>query len=364
MHARPGVTVRNRARLRVEVDDPFVSTTAAAPDLLRLLAVPILGWAAWRDVETRRVPSRTWWPLLLLGLALLLWEGWRVHAVGGPQFRLYILRAGLSVGLLVPAAHLFWRLGAFGGADRKALVALAVLFPTYPTFVVADITLPLVAAVVGVFSLTILSNTVVLGLGYPFWLVAANALDRELSPAMTVGRRLDWTAIESTHGRLLETGDGFTLGGLDLDALRMYLRWRETSLAELRADPAVTRDPASLPDTPGPVGDGAVRSSPASTEAVPAPAVDGGPGHGGGSDNERSTAGEDPWGAAAFLDDVGSAYGTTPESLREALDLLVTADRVWVSPGIPFLVPMFLGLLVALTFGDVLYAVLVAVGLL
>jgi preflagellin peptidase FlaK len=64
-----------------------------------------------------------------------------------------------------------------------------------------------------------------------------------------------------------------------------------------------------------------------------------------------------------FLNDIdGSAYGTSPEVLRAGLDALVERDRVWISPGIPFLVPMFLGLLVAFTYGDVLFAVLTWLG--
>lgn len=109
--------------------------------------------------------------------------------------------------------------------------------------------------------------------------------------------------------------------------------------AELRADPETYRDPASLPAEPSSPGDGAI--------------ADGGtPGESG-----------DPWGAAAFLDDVeGTAYGTTPEQLREGLEVLVTAEAVWVTPGIPFLVPMFAGLVVALTYGDLLFSLLSVVG--
>lgn len=44
--------------------------------------------------------------------------------------------------------------------------------------------------------------------------------------------------------------------------------------------------------------------------------------------------------------------------------MLTDADRetVWLTPGIPFLVPMFVGLLVALTYGDVLFALLRRLG--
>ncbi len=66
---------------------------------------------------------------------------------------------------------------------------------------------------------------------------------------------------------------------------------------------------------------------------------------------------DDPWGAERFLDSIeGSAYGTSPEKLRGGLDLVTTRESVWISPGIPFLVPMFVGLVVAFVYGDVLFA--------
>ena len=76
------------------------------------------------------------------------------------------------------------------------------------------------------------------------------------------------------------------------------------------------------------------------------------------ADGDRDPLDPDPddeWGAQAFLDDIeGDAYGTTPEKLRDGLEVLVAEDVVWVSPGLPFIVPMFLGLVVSLVYGDLL----------
>jgi preflagellin peptidase FlaK len=71
----------------------------------------------------------------------------------------------------------------------------------------------------------------------------------------------------------------------------------------------------------------------------------------------------DTWGAERFLS-AHSAYGTTPTELREGLAVLTEPDRetVWLTPGIPFILPMFAGLLLALTYGDVLFALLSALG--
>lgn len=339
----------------------------ALPDLLRLLALPVLGWAAHRDRLTRRVPSRTWHPLLALGVLLLVVDGW--SALGGTAFesRAFVIRVGLSIGLIVPLAYGFHRLGGFGAADAKAFVVVAILFPTYPTYQIAGLTLPLEPTPLGVFSLTILTNTVLVGAAYPFALAVRNAMGGRFSPAMVVGRPVSWDATLQTHGRLLETTRGFTVRGLDLDALRMYLRWRGIGLEEVRAEPHRLRDASSLPaetndPTDGAVGpptdsSGAATAGPA-TDAAGTPTTDGN-GH-----PEAVEGLEDPWGAREFLERIDhGAYGTRPDQLRDALDLLVDADRIWVSPGLPFLVPLVVGLVVALVYGDVLTTVLGLLGL-
>jgi preflagellin peptidase FlaK len=86
-----------------------------------------------------------------------------------------------------------------------------------------------------------------------------------------------------------------------------------------------------------------------------------------GTDAANGVGADDPWGAEAFLEDVeGTAYGTTPRKLREGLDVITEPGRetVWYTPGIPFVVPMFAGLVVALTYGDLLFVLLRALGLL
>ena len=338
----------------------MVEAFASVPDLLRLSAVPLLGWAAWRDHLTRRVPSRLWWPLVLLGLGLLAWEGWRAVTSSPPAGRLYLLRAGVSVGVLVPLAFAFYRFGLVGGADAKAFVALGVLFPTYPIYGLGGLTLPLVRPPLGVFSLTAVTNGAILGLLYPVALAARNLADGELSPVALRARRLAWTSLPAAHGRLAETPEGRTLRGLDLDALRMYLRWRRASLVDLRERPAELRDPSTVPDAPGEPTDG--RLDPA--EAIDPDADGAGPP----ADADPFEWGEewayaDAWAAEEFLESVGGAYGTTPDQLRSGLELLARAERVWVSPGLPYLVPLFLGLAVGLAYGDLLFALMRAVGL-
>jgi preflagellin peptidase FlaK len=332
------------------------------PDLLRLLAVPVFGWAAYRDIETRRVPNRTWAPLVVLAVLVLFWDTFAV-VNGGVVGRspdpaadpFFFLQVAISLGFVAPLAYGFWLIGGFGGADAKAFMVVAVLFPIYPTYYLTNVALPLYPSTLGVFSLTILSNTVLAGVVYPLGVAASNLARGRLSLAMFLGRPAAVPDLTEEYGRLLEDTDGFTRSGLDLDALRMYLQWRDSTLAELRAAPDEHRDPDSIPAEPNPPGDGSFTTDGGESAAHDAPDA---------ADADHTPDYADPWSAERFLDDIeGSAYGTTPEKLRDALELLARADHVWISPGIPFIVPMFAGLVVSLLYGDVLYSILRATGL-
>jgi preflagellin peptidase FlaK len=302
---------------------------------------------------------------------------------------------GVSVGIVAPLGYIFYRIGGFGGADAKAVLVLALLFPLYPVYFLPNAALPLNDATLGVFSLTILSNTVIAGALYPVALSLGNLVSGRVGLPMIIGRPVTVSSLATAYGSLLETPDGYTRSGLDIDALRMYLRWRGLSLDELRADPGRFRDPASVGETYEPT-DGAVglggdggRDSGESTEAAThgddvsgvepdggtagdditasdqsdGPATDGSDDADGVDDSDGSDAVDDPWAAEAFLDDIeGTAYGTTPEKLRGGLEVVAERDEVWISPGIPFLVPMFVGTLVAFTYGDIVFGALGALG--
>ena len=345
---------------------PGVSATG--PDLLRLVAVPVFAWTAYRDIETRRVSSTVWIPLSLLGTVLLSWEGWVSWTTRGDAWTLeFLVPTAISLGLVVPIASLFWWVGGFGGADAKALLVLAVLFPTAPEYTLGPWTVPPATTVAGPFSFTILTNAVLAGIALPLVLVIRNAAAGRIAPVMLVGWPVSWDRIPETHGRLLETPSGLSRGGLDLDALRMYLRWRGLTLADLRTEPERYRDPATLPAEPNPPTDGAVTAGDDDHEDVgaiesdrngTASAVDDS-GMGSGSDSAAVPGSDDPWGADAFLADIdGSAYGTTPDTLRDGLEVLATEETVWISPGTPFLVPIFVGLVIALVYGNLLVGTL------
>mgnify|MGYP002762689152 CR=1 FL=1 len=405
---------------------------ASLADLLRLLVVPVFAWAAYRDVRTRRLPNWLWPPLVLVGVVALALDVFARLPLADD--RLFLVQTGFALGFLLPFAFLAYWFRAFGGADAKAIATLAVVFPVTPTYrlpatavaalppeVVTRLprlSFPLFPSVLGVTAMAVLTNAVLVAFGYVVWLTLRNLAAGRLSLAVVLGRPTPVETVTDRHGTLLVTDGWLPRTGLDLDALRMYLRWRGCTLAELRADQTL-RHPDTVTETFEPT-DGARHRDPewprlreggpgrddppehdrsddhpehdrpgdptppdewAGTGFVPAEVrrVDGGesrrvdrsdpvttdesPTQ---TDETTDTDGEpepDPWAAAAFLDDIdGSAYGTTPDRLRAGLESLTAAETVWVSPGLPFVVPLFGGLVVALTLGDAVTLALRAVG--
>jgi len=344
-------------------------------DWLRLVALPVFAWAADRDVRSRRVPNETWVPLALLAIVLLAADGWTAWTGAPSEWGRFVLPTAISLGLVVPLAYAFWYFGGFGGADAKALMVLALLFPVFPVFtyppdllpagVTTTARIPPQRTPIGVFSFTILTNAVLAGIAYPLVVAGRNLAGGHVRGLTTfVGRPVAAADAVETHGRLLERRDGTTVRGLDLDALRMYLRWRDLSVADLRAAPARYRDPATLPAEPSDPTDGAVDAGdPGETRPDDAGAgdeSDDGPE----SDPPYRPVYADPWGAEAFLADIeGTAYGTDPATLREGLETVAHAERVWITPGIPFVVPLFVGLVAAVLYGDVLYGLLGVLGI-
>ncbi|ESS12175.1 MAG: Flp pilus assembly protein, protease CpaA [uncultured archaeon A07HR60] len=345
----------------VALNTRMIPGTEAA-NLARLVVIPVFAWAAWRDYRTRRIPSWVWQPLYAVGIGLLIWETGSKWPFTEPGDSVFLARVGVSLLVVVPLAVVFRRLGGFGGADAKALTALAVMYPTTPSYPApVDSVIPTPTSPVAVFSLTILTNTVLLAACYPVVLGLMNAVSRRIKWLMFVARPVATDSITSRHGQLFNTPDEISRGELDLDALRMYLRWRGSSLSQLRRDPAVHRNPDSIGDTHPPT-DGAIQSD--LGRRIHGPAVrpdepDADTPEFTESDDittDGDTELRDPWGAEQFLAEIDqTAYGTTPETLRESLDVIVSRNTVWVSPGVPLVVPMFFGLLVALAYGDILF---------
>lgn len=121
-------------------------------DGLRLLAVPAFLFAAVSDWRYRAVPNYVWGIVGVLGVLALAVDGYAALN-GGPTEPL--TTAGIAVVVAVPSAFAAWSFGMMGGADAKAIMALALVLPVAPVALVAP-------APHGIFALTVLVNGLIL----------------------------------------------------------------------------------------------------------------------------------------------------------------------------------------------------------
>lgn len=104
----------------------------------------------------------------------------------GSVFVLYDLYMGgfsylkallLSAGIVFFSVYLLFQLGAFGGGDAKGLIALSILFPTYPVFEFLGETFPLSGhPTIGLFTFTVLGNALLLTILVPLGMFGYNLL--------------------------------------------------------------------------------------------------------------------------------------------------------------------------------------------
>ncbi|AAM07845.1 TPA: peptidase A24 [Methanosarcina acetivorans] len=140
-------------------------------EVLKLAAcLPFLLYSSYLDLETRRVPNRIW-KLMLFSLS-----GFLIYEIveGGILFMLQLVFSFFSSFFL---AYLLFRLRVFGGADAKALIVIGTLVPVYPVLDFYGYTFPLLGfPPVGLFSLTVLENSVLLTAIIPLGIFCYNIL--------------------------------------------------------------------------------------------------------------------------------------------------------------------------------------------
>lgn len=323
------------------------------PDVLRLLSVPVLAWAAWSDYQVRRVDSRIWPVLIAIGGVAAIWQIIQIAPINSPNDAYVHHRLiGVPVGMALISAFLLNE-NAIGGADAKALFTLALLFPAIHqyTLPVLGLELPLVQGTTGSLLVSIVMNGFVFGAIYAVRMWVQNLRRGERSQELFLSKPVAVSDLSDTVGQLIINPNTDKESVVDADALRMYLRWRGETIDTLRTRGENLRPPETIAETYE-VGTGAIQPNPDRLKFLPLPD--------GTNVSERpilsSDGGsiDDPWGVERFLDEVDHGiYGATADELRAALEFLCDHDEVRVQPAYPLIVPLFLGLLAALTVGDI-----------
>ena len=304
---------------------PLVSILGGALGLL--LAGPAL-----TDLLYRRV-DRRWWPPVTVTAVLFSAAhlGW-LWGVAPRLMRSIALLQVLLVMLLCAVGIWAHRQGWIGGADWKLIGLLPLCLP--PGLVLHPSAAPWPPAVVPPLSALALASLLAVTQQLGRWATTSGGWLRPMQVHVPTGRLL------RHHGQVA----GGPHPGLDLDTLRMYLRWRRATLSGLRMR---TTDPAAGGDIRliRPPLDGAVVTAPSTTaRLLRVPAAD-------------------RWGAATFLAMAPhDGYGATAPQLRGTLDWLMLADGVQIRVGQPLITQLYVVGCIILTLGDPIAAVVWVMG--
>lgn len=193
--------------------------------LLKVLyCTPFLIYSCYSDVKTRRVPNKLWVMMLGIGSIFVAYE---LLTLPSPRLLSHILRLGVSVCFIFILVYILFQFGAFGGADAKALIVLAVLIPSYP----AIYSLPINPSPIDIFPFSVFGNAVLLAIVVPFGLFAYNITHlswgeiRENPLFLFVGYKYRISGLKDRHVKLMqehlrvgrEVLVRFRRGGIEVD---------------------------------------------------------------------------------------------------------------------------------------------------
>jgi len=150
-------------------------------DIIRLITgVLILGYASYTDIKTRRASNMLWVILGVAGAILLAVQYFTI----GFENQYYILFIPIMIGLI----YLLFQMGLiFGGADAKALMAIAILVPIQPAIAQFPLWKTLMP-----FSFVIFFNSLILFLAIPVGLFIFNIFKKDIKfPHSFLGYRMD-----------------------------------------------------------------------------------------------------------------------------------------------------------------------------
>ncbi|MBT8507158.1 peptidase A24 [Methanomicrobiaceae archaeon CYW5] len=246
-----------------------------------------LGYASILDIRERRVPFKTWYPMLGIAIPMaivtyiiLFFEGINPVFLAG----IFIISALLCGFFYFASAYLH----LFGGADAWALIFITACMPLYPVEPVVGY--PLLAY----FPLSVLINAVILNMLAPAAILGMNLKRGNRAPLryMLVGYPVDGETIENEFGFIMEDFTENEDGSIS----RRYLSFGEAITRMLKGERRLyTRD-----------------------------------------------------------------FKRHPEEYRKELEIYRKAGRVWISYGVPFIVPICGGFISAVIFGDFLFIVMTA----
>lgn len=166
-----------------------------------IIATLFLLYACKLDLRYRRVPNRLWKWMLAVFIPLDILE---YFLIGYD-----LVFALIQFVIMVAFSYFLYIIGAYGGADAKAFMVLAIAFPIYPEIWI----FPLINTGFGIFSFSTLSNSVIFSPVILFYMFLRNIMKEGLKNIKGnlfyyfIGFRVDAANVPRFHN-LLEYIDG------------------------------------------------------------------------------------------------------------------------------------------------------------
>lgn len=308
-------------------------------DLIRILIIiPILIYASYTDILERRVDDKVWAIPTFLAIILLLIDAY--FATNPISVGLSALFSLIVVG---GAAYIIYKLRIFYGADYKAFLLIAVLFPWHPvigslplynivpfydintifTMQPDMINIILSYSALQLFGFTVFVNTTIFSIVYfimnIIYNIRHNAFDIKKPLRSSCARNVKVSELDNIHAQVLDEtksnnkiykGIEFIrngLRGLSTDFFRDYETWYcENKTVSQNID----------------------------------------------------TSDIDDLDLDAFLNDNEAWKSTNPDEDKQKIQKILKQDMVWVTMGVPFIVPITFGVLSSIVFGNLMYILL------
>ncbi len=234
-----------------------------------LVCIPFLLYACYSDLNTRKVPNKTWHLMIFVGIMLafldILDQGVDLLV------RLSILVIFLSI-----FAYLLFRIKLLGGADTKAIIAISIFIPNFPLTPLKGIPF------LNLFVFSVFGNAVLLMLPLPLLLFLYNLTQLSLDDLKKdffysfLGYKYNISEMRNRHIKIIERYNGQDDGNI---IKRFVLRGADVDDQTLRSMQQLAKD-----------------------KKIP--------------------------------------------------------EKVWVTPDIPFMIPLTLGFIIALVYGDLMYLII------
>jgi len=274
------------------VPGPYIST-CTSHDISVSMIIPLgisaaavtctFLYASLRDIHERRVPFRSWYPLLAVAVPMTVWFYLSLLTGGLWSLAAYFLILTVIFSVIF---YVFAWINLFGGADAWALIFLCLALPTFPMEPLSGVP-PL-----GFLPFTVLVNSLILNLFTPLVIFSWNATHGRFGPFPYnfLGFPVPAEDLPGTFGFIMEDIEV----GENGQVRRRFVRLGE-----------------------------AIR---------------------------RMVSGK----GRIYTKDLRNH----PSEYVQEMEAYKKAGTVWISYGIPFLVPLTAGLISALVYGDILLSII------